>query len=104
MGKSLTQEEVLNRFKSVHGDKYEYSKVIYIGAHDKVTIICPIHGEFLQVADPVHPEAAFSLGNQLEGVVVLPLANQLTSQQQQGDLFKTEGIHFAQVRRRDAVG
>jgi very-short-patch-repair endonuclease len=35
-------------FKKVHGDKYDYSKVIYTKMHDKVPIICPKHGEFLQ--------------------------------------------------------
>jgi hypothetical protein len=31
-----------------HGDKYDYSKVVYTNAHNKVIIICPIHGEFMQ--------------------------------------------------------
>ena len=30
----------------IHGDKYDYSKVEYIKAHDKVIIICKEHGEF----------------------------------------------------------
>jgi len=33
-----------------YGDKYGYEKVIYIGAHKKVTIICPIHGDFEQTS------------------------------------------------------
>jgi very-short-patch-repair endonuclease len=48
MGRKLTQEEVIKRFKEVHGDKYDYSKVNYINATTKVIIICPEHGEFLQ--------------------------------------------------------
>jgi len=48
MGKKLTQEEVIKRFKEVHGDKYDYSKVIYHKSKSKVIIICPEHGEFLQ--------------------------------------------------------
>lgn len=32
----------------VHGKFYNYSKVDYIRARDKVTIICPVHGEFRQ--------------------------------------------------------
>jgi hypothetical protein len=32
----------------VHGDKYDYSKVVYVRNHDKVIITCPEHGEFLQ--------------------------------------------------------
>ncbi len=31
---------------AVHGNKYDYSLVEYNGAHELVTIICPIHGNF----------------------------------------------------------
>src|SRR6476620_3592399 len=31
-----------------HGNKFDYSKVEYIGSHIKVCIICPEHGEFYQ--------------------------------------------------------
>lgn len=31
-----------------HNGKYDYSKVNYVNNHTKVTIICPIHGEFTQ--------------------------------------------------------
>ena len=34
----------------VHGDKYDYSKSVYTGRHSKLTIICPVHGEFEQDA------------------------------------------------------
>lgn len=34
--------------KALHGDKYNYSKVNYVNAHTKVTIICEEHGEFQQ--------------------------------------------------------
>jgi hypothetical protein len=32
----------------VHGDKYDYSLLKYEGQKNKVTIICPLHGEFIQ--------------------------------------------------------
>ena len=32
----------------IHGDKYDYSKSIYTGCENKLTIICKTHGEFLQ--------------------------------------------------------
>jgi len=35
------QERIL-----IHGNKYDYSKVDYKGWHPKVTITCPIHGDF----------------------------------------------------------
>ena len=41
-----TTEEWIEEARKVHGDKYNYSKVIYNGAFEKVCIICPIHGEF----------------------------------------------------------
>ena len=44
----ITKEEFISKAKSVHGDKYDYSKVEYVNNTTKVCIICPIHGEFLQ--------------------------------------------------------
>lgn len=41
--------ETIRLFKEVHGNKYDYSKVIYDGVNRKVTIGCPIHGWFEQV-------------------------------------------------------
>ena len=52
MGKKLTTEEFIRRAKEIHGDKYDYSKVVYKGVDTPVTIICPIHGEFQQT--PYH--------------------------------------------------
>lgn len=37
-----------NKAKEVHGNRYDYSKVIYKGCEHKVIIICDIHGEFKQ--------------------------------------------------------
>jgi hypothetical protein len=39
------QEQVIEDFRKVHKDKYDYSKVQYIKAKEKVIIICPEHGE-----------------------------------------------------------
>ena len=46
----LTTEEFIAKAKAVHGDKYDYSKVEYGNIYTRVCIICPKHGEFLQVA------------------------------------------------------
>jgi hypothetical protein len=46
--KKITQEDFLSRCKEKHGDKYDYSKVIYTTIKEKVTIICRKHGEFNQ--------------------------------------------------------
>ena len=41
-------EDFIRKAKAVHGDKYDYSKSRYIRYLDKLTIICPTHGEFQQ--------------------------------------------------------
>lgn len=51
MGKRLTQDEVIARFRTVHGDKYDYSLVIYERYDKPVCIICPIHGIFWQTPE-----------------------------------------------------
>ena len=45
--KSSTSEFIEKSIK-IHGNKFDYSKVEYIGSHTKVCIICPEHGEFYQ--------------------------------------------------------
>ena len=56
----LTTEEFIKRAKEVHGDKYDYSKVIYNGMEKSVCIICPKHGEFWQT--PRHHILGFKCG------------------------------------------
>jgi hypothetical protein len=46
--KKLTQEEFVIKANKKHNNKYNYSKVIYIGSQDVVIIICEKHGEFSQ--------------------------------------------------------
>lgn len=46
--KKQNTDQVIKKFKTKHGDYYDYSKVDFIGSHIKVTIICPVHGEFQQ--------------------------------------------------------
>ena len=44
----LTKGEFIKRAKEIHGDKYDYSKVVYKNNSTKVIINCPIHREFEQ--------------------------------------------------------
>ena len=44
----LTTDEFIKRAKSVHGNKYDYSKVEYLNEQTPICIICPEHGEFWQ--------------------------------------------------------
>lgn len=47
----MTTEEFIRKVKTIHNNKYDYSKVNYINSHVKVCIICPEHGEFWQEAN-----------------------------------------------------
>lgn len=43
-------EYFIFKAKEKHGEKYDYSKSIYINSDIKISIICPIHGEFKQTS------------------------------------------------------
>jgi len=45
-----TTEEFIIKAKEIHGGKYDYSLVDYIGSTTKIKIICPKHGIFKQKA------------------------------------------------------
>ena len=46
--KRTTTSQFIAKAKSIHGDKYDYSKVKYEKSSIKVCITCPKHGEFWQ--------------------------------------------------------
>ena len=48
MGKAKTTEQFIQEAKNIHGNKYDYSRVSYVNATQKVTIVCPEHGDFEQ--------------------------------------------------------
>jgi hypothetical protein len=47
-GKYMDQDMFVDKAKQIHGDKYDYSKVVYTNNSTPVKIICPEHGEFMQ--------------------------------------------------------
>ena len=49
MALTLTQDEILTRFREAHGDLYDYSKMVYVHANEKVIVGCRIHGDFLAI-------------------------------------------------------
>lgn len=48
--KTKTSEQFINEANKTHNNKYNYDKTDYKGCFEKVIIICPIHGEFVQRA------------------------------------------------------
>lgn len=47
MARKNSWENIYTRFIEAHGDRYDYSKVNYVDAKTKVTVVCNEHGEFL---------------------------------------------------------
>lgn len=50
MPTKLTTNDFITKANKVHNNFYDYSKTIYSNAHTKVTITCPVHGDFTQKA------------------------------------------------------
>ena len=44
-----TTDQFIREAKLVHGDKYNYTNTVYSSCREEIKIICPEHGEFLQV-------------------------------------------------------
>jgi hypothetical protein len=51
MRKKLTTNEFIEKARKVHGDRYDYSNVLYITSHKKISVICQLHGIFYQSPD-----------------------------------------------------
>ena len=49
--KTLDLKEFIQRSKEIHGDKYDYSTVIYVHGRKKVDIKCSYHGIFKQTPE-----------------------------------------------------
>lgn len=50
-GQNKTTEELIEQFKKIHGDKFDYSKVEYTKSNKKVKIICKKNHIFKQTPD-----------------------------------------------------
>lgn len=46
----MTTEEFVEKAKTVHGDRYDYSQSEYVGIYEPITIVCGVHGAFRQIA------------------------------------------------------
>ena len=48
INRTSSNKKFINKARKIHGDKYDYSKINYVGVRIKICIICPEHGEFWQ--------------------------------------------------------
>ena len=60
--KKSTLEEFILKAREVHGDKYDYSKTIYVNSTAPITITCPMHGDFkTRPSDHIHKKCGCRL-------------------------------------------
>lgn len=50
-GKRHSEEQVVKKFRKVHGSRYDYSLMKYVNTDTKIKIICDEHGVFEQTPD-----------------------------------------------------
>ncbi len=53
MAKKLSQPEVIEIIRQIHGDKYDLSKVNYTISKVKLELICSEHGSFFTSIDQI---------------------------------------------------
>ena len=41
-----TTEKIIEKFKTIHGDEYDYTKTVYTNYNKKIIVTCKIHGDF----------------------------------------------------------
>lgn len=70
-------EEMLKKFISVHGDKFDYSCVNYLRSTSKVCIVCKKHGKFWQTPKAHIQGQGCPICNESKGEILI--ANILTS-------------------------
>ena len=46
--KKKTTEQAIEESKKIHGDRYDYSRFIYVNQNTEAIIGCPVHGWFKQ--------------------------------------------------------
>jgi hypothetical protein len=62
---------LIKSFINVHGEKYDYNKVIYKSAHTKIKIICPIHDEFEQTPNNHKNGNGCPICNESKGEIII---------------------------------
>ena len=50
MRKRVTTEDFIRRARAAHGERYDYSRAVWVSTHAPITIVCPRHGPFEQRA------------------------------------------------------
>lgn len=96
----LTQQDIIESIRKVHGNKYDLSKVIYVNRRTKICVICPIHGEWHTLTEQLlRGQGCFTCGKNLSGfkkristAEFLERASNIHNNKYQYDLVEFKGI------------
>jgi len=98
----LTLNEFRARAAIVHKNKYDYSKFIYVNSKTKGMIICPIHGEFLQI-----PNAHLIMGCDLCGQARAGIRRRISSEEfvrksmeKHGDVYNYSDVKYINAHKK----
>lgn len=74
----LSKNEYIEKASEVHSNKYDYSNTVYKSNKLKLTIICPLHGEFMQEAN-AHLRGQGCPHCRLDKLRTIAVSNRLTN-------------------------
>jgi hypothetical protein len=96
MPTALTQEQYIDRVKSVHGAKYSYENTQYTSVSKKIRVTCPLHGVF-QIAASGHIQGR---GCKACGSIKRAISHRLT---QEEFLARVKDVHGDKYGLEEAV-
>jgi len=85
--KRSTTQKFIQKAQKIFGDKYNYSKVVYVTNKTEVIIICPVHGEFNQRPD------AHLLGKDCKDCGILKRAATRVAKAKSTFITKAQKVH-----------
>jgi hypothetical protein len=81
MSNKLSLTDFIEKSVKIHGSKYRYDESIYISAHEKIEIICPIHGNFFMRAnDHMHGKGCDKCGQASKAIKTSKYKKKTTEQ------------------------
>jgi len=97
MTRKKTQEQIIQEFKEIHGDKYSYSDFVYVNAITKSSVTCHKHGNWLVSANSHKgghgcPRCAAELRAQKEHLTQEEVIRRI--KESHGDTYDLSGVEY----------
>lgn len=92
-----TKESFIKAAQKIHGDKYNYDKVVYLQNKSKVVITCPEHGDFLMKPNAhLSGQGCPKCGNVLRGKNKLKTTEQFIEEARivHGDIYDYSLVNY----------